>query len=58
MRFESLERGEAEWAAALLAHASQPRNVASANRRVASSPFAIENSAAALLKIYHLGLSV
>jgi glycosyltransferase involved in cell wall biosynthesis len=58
MRFESLERGEAEWAAALLAHASQPRNVTSANRRVASSPFAVENSADALLKIYEHGLSV
>ena len=52
VRFEPVERGAAEWAAALLAHAARPRGVAGANRLVASSPFAIENSADALLKIY------
>jgi len=56
VRFESLERGVAEWAAALLQHAAQPRDVAAANRRVAASPFSIENSASALIELYSKGL--
>jgi glycosyltransferase involved in cell wall biosynthesis len=55
VRFEPLERGVAEWAKILLAHAARPRVIADANRLVVSSPFAIENSAAALLKIYKKG---
>ena len=57
VRFESLERSAAEWAAALLRHASRPRDVVAANQRVATSPFAIEKSARALIEIYMQGLS-
>jgi glycosyltransferase EpsF len=56
VRFESLQRTPAEWAAALLKHASRPRNIAAANQRVAASPFAIENSASALIELYRQGL--
>jgi glycosyltransferase involved in cell wall biosynthesis len=56
MRFEPLERGATEWAAALLAHATQPRDVVAASRRVGKSLFAIEHSARALLQIYQEGL--
>jgi hypothetical protein len=56
VRFMSLNQSPAEWAMALLTHASQPRDVAAANRCVASSPFAIANSARSLLKIYTEGL--
>ena len=56
VRFESLQRAPAEWADALLQHASRPRNIAAANQRVAASPFAIENSAGALIKLYKQGL--
>jgi glycosyltransferase EpsF len=56
VRFEPLQRTAAEWAAALLHHASRPRDIAAANRRIAASPFAIENSAAALIGLYRQGL--
>lgn len=56
VRFEPLQRTAAEWAAALLEHASRPCNIASANQRVAASPFAIENSAGALIELYKQGL--
>jgi glycosyltransferase involved in cell wall biosynthesis len=56
VRFESLERGAAEWAAALLQHASRQRDIVTANRRVAASPFAIENSAQALVALCNQGL--
>lgn len=56
VRFEPLERSAAEWAAALLQHASMSREVVAANQRVATSPFAIENSARALIKLYMQGL--
>jgi hypothetical protein len=56
VRFMSLDQGPAEWARVLLTHASQPRDVAAANRFVARSPFAIANSARSLLKIYTEGL--
>lgn len=56
VRFEPLHRTAAEWAAALLQHASQPRNIVVANQRVAASPFAIENSANALIELYKEGL--
>jgi glycosyltransferase EpsF len=56
VRFMSLEQSPAEWARVLFTHASQPRDVAAANRCVAGSPFAIANSARSLLKIYREGL--
>jgi len=56
VRFEPLQRSTVEWAAALLQHAARPRDIAAANRRVAASPFAIENSAGALIELYRQGL--
>jgi glycosyltransferase involved in cell wall biosynthesis len=56
VRFEALSRGPAEWAAALLQHAKQRRDVVAANRRVAASAFAIENSAGALIELYSQGV--
>jgi glycosyltransferase EpsF len=56
VRFEPLQRTAAEWAAALLEHASRRCNIAAANQRVAASPFAIENSAGALIELYKQGL--
>jgi glycosyltransferase EpsF len=56
VRFEAVEQGPTTWAAALLAHAAQPHDAAAASRRVAKTPFAIENSARALVKIYENGL--
>lgn len=53
VRFERLQRSAGEWAQALLEHLARPRDSAAANRRVAASPFAIENSAQALLDLYH-----
>jgi glycosyltransferase involved in cell wall biosynthesis len=58
VRFEPLERGAAEWAAALLKHMVHPRDIAVANRLVASSPFSIENSARALITLYSKGSAV
>jgi glycosyltransferase involved in cell wall biosynthesis len=55
VRFEPLERNAVEWAVALLQHASRPRDVVAANQRVATSPFAIENSARALIELYMQG---
>jgi len=52
VRFEPLARSADDWAAALLQHAARSPDSATANRRVAASPFAIENSAAALLHLY------
>jgi glycosyltransferase involved in cell wall biosynthesis len=56
VHFEPLERSAAEWAAALLQHASRPRDIVTANQSVAASPFSIENSARALIKLYTQGL--
>jgi glycosyltransferase EpsF len=56
VRFESLQRTPAEWAAVLLQHASRPGSISAANQRVAASPFAIENSAAALIELYKQSL--
>jgi glycosyltransferase EpsF len=56
VRFESLEAGEAQWAADLLELAAQQRSIPCANQRVAASSFAIENSANALLKLYSNGV--
>jgi glycosyltransferase EpsF len=55
VRLEPLQRTAVEWADALLQHASRPRNITAANQRVAASPFAIENSADALIKLYKQG---
>jgi glycosyltransferase EpsF len=57
MRFEALEQGTAEWATALLTHAGRRHDVAAASRRVAKTPFAIDNSARALVTIYKQGLA-
>jgi glycosyltransferase EpsF len=55
VRFEPLEHSASDWGVALLEHAARPRDVAAANARVAASPFAIENSARALIELYSQG---
>jgi glycosyltransferase involved in cell wall biosynthesis len=55
VRFREVEAGEAVWAADLLQLAMRHRNIPAANRRVAASFFAIENSARALLQLYSKG---
>jgi glycosyltransferase involved in cell wall biosynthesis len=55
VRFQTLEAGAAAWAADLLEHAAQPRNIVGANRRVAASKFAIDHSARALFELYRDG---
>jgi glycosyltransferase EpsF len=52
VRFQTVEAGQRQWADELLRHVAQRRNVADANRRVAASAFAIENSARSLLMLY------
>jgi hypothetical protein len=52
VRFEPLDRNVEAWADAVLEQAAKPRDIGSANKRVAASPFAVENSAAALMKLY------
>ena len=52
VRFQKLEAGASQWAADLLELAEGPRDAIAANRTVAQSPFAIANSAQALLKLY------
>jgi glycosyltransferase involved in cell wall biosynthesis len=56
VHFQSVEAGEAKWAAELLQHAARQRDIADANQRVAASAFAIENSAHALFRLYSEGL--
>jgi glycosyltransferase involved in cell wall biosynthesis len=56
VRFESLERSVADWATALLEHAARPHDAVAANKRVAASPFAIGNSARAVIELYSQGL--
>jgi glycosyltransferase involved in cell wall biosynthesis len=51
-RFQTLDAGEAAWAADLLQLAALPRDTATANRRVAASAFSIEHSARALHNLY------
>jgi glycosyltransferase involved in cell wall biosynthesis len=53
--FQKLEAGAAQWAADLLQLAAQPKRIAGANQRVATSHFAIKHSAGALLKLYSNG---
>jgi hypothetical protein len=55
VRFKDVEEGEAAWADDLLHLAAHPRDILSANQRVATSAFSIENSASALLGIYNAG---
>ena len=55
VRFKEVEEGEAAWADELLQLAGQPRDILSANQRVAASDFAIENSVSALLRVYGEG---
>jgi glycosyltransferase involved in cell wall biosynthesis len=57
VRFQKLEAGAPEWATELLSLARRPRNILEANKRVAASPFAIHNSAHALLTLYSKGLA-
>jgi hypothetical protein len=56
VRFLDIEQGAAAWADELLELASTVRDAAQANARVAASPFAIENSAHALLRLYGEGI--
>jgi glycosyltransferase involved in cell wall biosynthesis len=55
VRFKEVEEGEAAWADELLELAAQPREILSANQRVAASAFAIENSSSALMRLYDEG---
>lgn len=55
VRFQRVEAGEAAWAFELLQLAERPQNNADGNRCVAASPFSIENSARALLRLYSEG---
>lgn len=55
VRFQELGAREARWATDLLELAAQPRNMREANRRVAASAFAIDNSSRALLRLYTKG---
>ena len=56
VRFVSRDRGTQEWVSALTQAMAQPRDVAGANRLVAASPFAVENSARALYELYSKGV--
>ncbi len=55
VRFGNVDMGAEAWASDLLRLAEQPRNVGQANRRLKQSPFAIENSAQALIRLYRDG---
>jgi glycosyltransferase EpsF len=52
VHFKEVAEGAGQWAAELLRLAGQPRALSEANRKVAASPFAIGNSADALLTLY------
>ena len=56
VEFRDISQGSDIWADEALRLMRQPRDPAGANRRVAESPFAIENSAAALANLYRNGL--
>jgi glycosyltransferase involved in cell wall biosynthesis len=53
--FRDIADGPEAWADAVLRMMELPRNVSSANARVAASPFAIENSAQSLVALYRAG---
>jgi glycosyltransferase EpsF len=52
VHFKKVTEGEGQWAAELLRLAGQPRAISEANKKVTASPFAIRNSADALLALY------
>jgi len=56
VEFRDIGRGPDVWAEEALRLMRQPRDPSGDNRRVAQSPFAIENSAAALANLYRNGL--
>jgi glycosyltransferase involved in cell wall biosynthesis len=55
VRFVDLAAEPETWAEALLALAAVPRRTAEANRQVAASAFAVENSAKAMADLYRSG---
>ena len=55
VRFRVLAEGAESWADDLLELSAQPRDVQSANRMVAASPFSIANSAGAMARLYAKG---
>jgi glycosyltransferase involved in cell wall biosynthesis len=55
VEFRDVEDGPGPWAAQLLRLIALPRDVASANRRVAASAFSIERSARNLFDLYSAG---
>lgn len=55
VRFQQMEAGETQWATDLLQLAARPRNIPDANKQVAASAFAIENSGRALFRLYGEG---
>lgn len=58
VRFKEVNAGAAAWADDLLQLASQPRDLRSANQRVAASEFSIQNSSLALARLYGNGARV
>jgi glycosyltransferase involved in cell wall biosynthesis len=52
VRFKDVDEGATAWADDLFQLTQQPRNIRCANQQVASSHFAIENSAEAVIEIY------
>lgn len=52
VRFKDVRDGAAAWATELFQLMQQPRDIQGVNQQVASSHFAIENSAEAVVKIY------
>jgi glycosyltransferase EpsF len=56
VRFEPLEKGAEAWGQALLELCALSPDAAAANRRVAQSPFSIDNSCRALLALYKEGV--
>lgn len=56
VQFRDIAQGPQAWADAVLGLLQLPRDTVSANRRVAASAFAIENSAAALANLYRSGV--
>jgi glycosyltransferase involved in cell wall biosynthesis len=55
IQFKEVAEGAAQWAVELLRLSGRPRAVSEANKKVAASPFAIRNSADALLALYTSG---
>lgn len=56
VEFKAVEDGAANWAKRLLELTDGRRSFCAANARVAESPFAVRNSAAALLRLYRDGV--